>query len=687
MKQSIGAVAVFMCVLSGLAQGQPGGWAQSKGPYGGFVNTMVQTRTGELLAGTFDGIFASSDEGLHWSKLPALPSEQISSLLVTSKGTILATTLQQVLYSQDNGATWFQSTGLGNNSEDKLIREPNGSCFAIGTDIYETTDHGISWFPSGGSNSPGVDAIGMDSSGVLYATNFGTFLTSTDSGASWTPQLPGLPTFYCNSLAIDHNGVLYAATDSLTWRSTDQGRNWTPMNVGTKAFPVLVLSTVGNQIYGAGEWEFYQSSDEGTSWNSSTYEGGQPSTILSLSNSDLVLGTLSGVLVSTNHGSHWATRVSGMTNTLIGPVVAKASGDVFAAAAAVYGGVYHSSDNGDTWSEANLRTGNYAPIASMALLSSGAVLAGTRGSGLFRTSNNAASWQPVGDLPDSNILALAVGHNMLLSGTLHRGAFLSSDSGDHWSRISDIPDTTISTMAIDSSGTSYIATSSGNVYRAVGPQGPWTTIAVGGLSSPIFYTSAAMGTGIVFFAGQFTLTSFDGTNWKDRSSNLPNDEMLSLTTDADTVYATFADSGIYRSTDFGASWRVYDDGLKDRSVNSLSISPNGYFFAGTYGDGVYRAGSLRAGVSTKHATVVSAIAYPNPASNWLTFEFSAETPGRAILNLFDVLGNKRLSARWLDIIAGSNERSLDVSGLAPGIYSYTLIAGSEHITGKVTLLK
>ncbi len=666
-------VAVFALFFSPLAvRAQSNIWVQSNGPYGGFVNSIAQTVSGKVLAGTFAGIFESSDLGQHWSKLPALGTAPIYSLVAASDGTVLAAAGNGggIFYSRDNGVTWAASTGLGSNYEDKIIRGPSGSYFAIGTDVYKSTDEGASWFLSGGSNSPGVDAICQDSSGVLYATNFGTFLISTDQGNTWTPRLPGLTIFYCNSLAADEQGNLYAATDSLSWRSTDQGRNWTPMNVGSKSQPVLVYSTVGKEVFGAGVWEFYQSSDAGVSWSSSTFEAGQPTGILSLDGSQIVMSTLSGVETSSDGGANWARAVNGMTNTMIGPILAKASGDVFAAAAAIYGGVYHSSDNGGTWTEANVRSESYAPIASMALLPTGSILAGTRGSGLFRTSNNAASWQQVGsDLPDSNVLCLAVTNETVLAGTLHRGAFLSTDSGNHWSPISGIADTEINTIAADSSGTVYIAAGYGDVYRSLGTQASWASIAQGNLGSPIFYSSAVTRDGTLFVAGQFTLNSFSGGNWNDLTSALPNDEIISLTTDADTLYASFSDSGIYRTTDFGASWQTVNDGLANRSINSLAISPDGYLFAGTYGDGVFRSGALRAGVSNPSASQNGMIAFPNPCSGYTHLQCAFENGGNSTLTVMNALGETVAREQYTNSEGGVD---FNTSALPSGVYRFLL---------------
>lgn len=123
-------------------------------------------------------------------------------------------------------------------------------------------------------------------------------------------------------------------------------------------------------------------------------------------------------------------------------------------------------------------------------------------------------------------------------------------------------------------------------------------------------------------------------------------------------------------------------------MNSIAVGPNGYFFAGTYGDGVYRTGVLRAGVTLPGLTAKPvASVYPDPARSQIHVNLSTEVPGTALFHLYDELGIERRSEHWNDLPAGSNDRSLDVSKLSPGIYSYTITIRGGRISGKLTILK
>lgn len=69
--------------------------------------------------------------------------------------------------------------------------------------------------------------------------------------------------------------------------------------------------------------------------------------------------------------------------------------------------------------------------------------------------------------------------------------------------------------------------------------------------------------------------------------------------------------------------------------------------------------------------------YPNPASNVLTIDYSADEPGD--LEFFSAIGQKVLNVQ----LSGRQIRQLDVSALQPGIYWYSLRNSSlSNVTGK-----
>ncbi|UCH78489.1 MAG: T9SS type A sorting domain-containing protein [Candidatus Coatesbacteria bacterium] len=77
---------------------------------------------------------------------------------------------------------------------------------------------------------------------------------------------------------------------------------------------------------------------------------------------------------------------------------------------------------------------------------------------------------------------------------------------------------------------------------------------------------------------------------------------------------------------------------------------------------------------------------PNPASTSTTVAFSVPGATEAELTVFDVAGRK-VAAHTVQAKRGENEVALDVSTLAPGVYTYRLEAGGEAAARKMVVTR
>lgn len=68
--------------------------------------------------------------------------------------------------------------------------------------------------------------------------------------------------------------------------------------------------------------------------------------------------------------------------------------------------------------------------------------------------------------------------------------------------------------------------------------------------------------------------------------------------------------------------------------------------------------------------------YPNPATNNVTVQFTAEEKSDAILNVFNMLG-QRMSSNAITAIGGQNNFNLDVSNFVKGNYMIEIISGDQ----------
>ena len=77
---------------------------------------------------------------------------------------------------------------------------------------------------------------------------------------------------------------------------------------------------------------------------------------------------------------------------------------------------------------------------------------------------------------------------------------------------------------------------------------------------------------------------------------------------------------------------------------------------------------------------------PNPAAGRVAIGFSLPAAGPARLVLHDVLGREVLVIQD-GVAAAEHEASLDVQGLAPGLYVLRLVAGGQQATRKLTVVR
>ena len=183
-------------------------------------------------------IYKSTDEGLTWVRSgnglpPGLP---FVFSLAKSGGNLIAGTYLGVYYSPDDGLNWYP-TNLNFSVIEAVAAGANNVAYATVPEVglYRSIDNGVTWTPS--LLSPGVDFVTLEAiDNYAYAGAFfnGTRYTN-DYGNSWFHG-GGFP-FEASVFAMDAfgNGLVVVGTDveqSWTYISQDYGINYTPFGEG-----------------------------------------------------------------------------------------------------------------------------------------------------------------------------------------------------------------------------------------------------------------------------------------------------------------------------------------------------------------------------------------------------------------------------------------------------------------------
>ncbi|MCX7611862.1 MAG: choice-of-anchor A family protein [Ignavibacterium sp.] len=267
------------------------------------VWSLTNDLSGNLLIGTVGGkIFRTTDNGVTFDLINAnMNVGFIWSLMVNNDGSIYAGTEQGLFKSTNNGMTW-QSTSLTGADVRAIAKDNSGNIYAglFGQGIYKSTNNGNTWtLVNNGLTSLAVQSITITPSNEIFVGTFGGGVySSLDGGNSWNQKPIGYN--YVWALTSSSNGIIYAGTyGNGVYRSTDNGNTW----IKSSSYPanyVYALSVDGNGNLYASSWEagVFSTNINSNSWQPIGLGGFGVSSIMVNSMSNAVFaGTSNGLVL------------------------------------------------------------------------------------------------------------------------------------------------------------------------------------------------------------------------------------------------------------------------------------------------------------------------------------------------------------------------------------------------------
>ncbi len=271
-------------------------------------------------------------------------------------------------------------------------------------------------------------------------------------------------------------------------------------------------------------------------------------------------------------------------------------------------GVFRSTDDGATWAAANTGMDTYvAALATTGTNTSSPMLFAGTSVGVFLSPDNGLSWAAVNNgMGTTNVYALAVRDTNVsapkLFAATNSGVFLSSDNGLSWSPVNSGMGG-IDVFALAVIGTNLFAGTSIGVFLSTNNGTTWHPVNFGIANTVVlaFAVISANTSSPTLFAGTLHegvyLSSNNGASWVNVRTGLINPNITALAVKAPdssspTLFAGTFDAvgepgGVFLSTDKGTSWAAINIGLTNKDTRSLAISVP-YLFAGTNGSGVWR---------------------------------------------------------------------------------------------------
>lgn len=208
------------------------------------------------------------------------------------------------------------------------------------------------------------------------------------------------------------------------------------------------------------------------------------------------------------------------------------------------------------WQKINNGLGNLK-ITALIAIDSITILAGTDGSGVYKTTNKGASWTLVSStvLNGTTVTGFTKTGNHLFLTSVHTGVFMSDDNGTTWSDFNDSNTHNIT----GTNSISFNATT--NQLIVFNKNGLYSTL----ITAP---TPTASYTAV--------------------STGLPTNTGVHSISNNGSIWMLATDAGVYISPANTISWTATSTGLTTMNVNTV-VALQSTFVAGTTDEGVFKA--------------------------------------------------------------------------------------------------
>ncbi len=570
------------------------------------------------------GVLKSTDGGTSWtltgliSTFPQLTAVQKVLLNPLNAATIYTITTEGTYKSNDAGANWSLVHGvlmgmdIVINSSDTTILY---ACYGqrnstFGKGVYKSTNAGATWahLTSLDTTNFGRTCLTISPSNpqVVYASvahgstsQLRGLYRTTDAGTSWTLQSStnymSSQGWYDNVIAIhptNQNFVMAAGLD--VYKSTNGGSTLTQ-----KAF--WYLGYDGTVPAGGPEGPTnYVHADH----HAITFDPTNPNTIY--------IGCDGGIFASTDGGETFGGRNGGYATIQVYNGFATSETNANVALVGLQDNGALKYEGTPSWNKTYGGDGGWCaidPTNENILYEEYVYLA------MSKSTNGGASWFGITSglatgSSNANFIAPFVisytNPNILYAGA--KVPYKTTSGGSSWSPTNggvNFNGTTISCIGVSYKNPDTVIAATGSsavgalfqVFRTTNGGTSWSNV-TGSLPNryptDISFDPNTSLTAYITYSGygasHVFKTANAGQTWTDITTNLPDIPTQCVVVDPffpSHVYVG-TDLGVYRSTDGGASWVVFDTGMPPAMVLDLQVSgPNRHLRAATFGNGVY----------------------------------------------------------------------------------------------------
>src|SRR5258707_109755 len=265
-------------------------------------------------------------------------------------------------------------------------------------------------------------------------------------------------------------------------------------------------------------------------------------------------------------------------------------------------GVFASTDSGVSWQAASVGLSAPLVINALAFDLSGKKLYAATSTGLFISTDLAASWSQVKGVPADNYSALTFDANtpqVVYLGSAHSGVLMSRDDGMSWTRMSsNLPVGTLTSVLYDPNLKNLWMAYTNAVYRSSDNGATWRVLNTGlpanvGINV-LTLGAVTSGSNDLIFAGTnhgLFISSDAGQHWAQSQSSLADLKVSAILLDANQPGEVYASTtlGVLRSTDNAQNWNQVASGLPgNQTIAGLAQGDTNFTQLFLASRGVYR---------------------------------------------------------------------------------------------------
>lgn len=567
-------------------------WQLLSGPGGGSAAWIINPKPNTFITRTDIGLFKSTDGTVSWHSLKNGPGN-----IFRPTGTILAGLGNNIIFSvyghvigaariyfsSDCGDHWVTLPGAQRMSsavfKDNYIFYSRAVQGSGDEGIFRSSDNGSTWIHLPAFNTVGT--LFVKDNYVFYKLPEGLY-SSSDNGDTWS-----LINTHAFSAFSSYNNLLLGSYNNYLYKSSNYGVTWDSVNIG---FNTRKMIQHGSYLFAKDDWDFAlkRSSDIGNTWQPVNFPNPFVTDLCS-ENSSLFISN-DGIRMSTDNGSTWSYRNSGLTALGFNKIFSDSS-NVFAFAFNS-GNISVSNDNGQSWSNI------YESIVKGRNQTFGVVNKNyfiATDSGLYKSTNNGQSWTDIKGSLQWNATGNTVGNAF---GQLYfynplTGLLKSTNLGASWSALPAFPGSGITFFMEHNS---YLFTLEANgIYRSSDQGNSWVR-KDNGLPGASLTGLTASGNELYSISSDLVYKSVDeGDTWVNVQNGITTTSFHGITASQGKVCIASYQNGIYVSSDAGANWVLTTNGLDNDYVYCITSNSTHVFtatLAGTdYESGVYRTPS------------------------------------------------------------------------------------------------